>query len=92
MYNRPPDIVELERMLADGECDADLNAKAIAIFKRLEQETQVMGSIGSIGLLQMMELERRDFMRVIASIQHHRHVHVLDEFEQFLSSQKKGTP
>ena len=92
MYNRPPDIEELERMLADGECDAVLNAKAIEIFKRLRHETELMGSFGSVGLLQLMEEERRDFIRVIAEIQHHRHTHVLYEFEQFLNTQEKVQP
>lgn len=88
MYNRPPDIAELERMLADGECDADLNSKAIAIFKRLVHERKIMASIGSIPLLEMMEDERDDFMRVIASIQKHRHTHVLDEFQAYVEAHK----
>lgn len=88
MYDRPPDIEELERMLADGECDAVLNSKAIEIFKRLAHERRAMGSFGSITLLELMEDERTDFLRVIASIQEHRHIHVLDEFEAFVKANK----
>ncbi len=92
MYNRPPDIEELERLLADGECDAVLNGKAIEILKRIQYESKVMGSFGSINLLQLMEEERCDFMRVVAEIQRHRHTQVLDEFEQFLKSHETEQP
>lgn len=87
MANRAPDIVDLEKMLNDGEGDRDLCARSKEIFERLRDEAKRYQYSGNLSEKARVKDEVRDFANVIKEIEERRHEHALDEFKQYLESQ-----
>ncbi len=92
MNYRGPDVLELERLLNEGGDDNAINQKAIETLERLKEEGRVMGSFGSLYLQVMHKEECDDFNRVIAAIRRRRHAHVLDQFDQHVSTRQTPAP
>lgn len=85
MYDRPPDIDELERMLDAAESDAVLNEKAIEVFERLKNLKTIRKYFGHINHHDLDE-EARDLGRVIGNIRARRRDGVLDEYDMHVAT------
>jgi len=82
---RATDIADLEKMLNDGESDAELCKRSIEIFERLkEEERRVRRTSNSAAAGQRIKEEVADFEQVIRQIENRRHEHALDAFKKFL--------
>lgn len=84
MYDRPPDIAELERMLNGAESDAVLNEKAIEIFERLKNLKTIRKYFGHIKT-DDLDLEAQDLGRVLGTIRSRRRDGVLDEYDNHVA-------
>ncbi len=85
MYNRPPDIEELERMLNDAEHDDALNKKAIEIYARLKTTKTIRRYFGNINTIDV-DKTMEDLRRVLEKIRLRRRDGVLDEYEKYIVS------
>lgn len=89
MYDRPPDIIDLERLLDGAESDAALNQKAIEIYERLKNLKTIRRYFGHIQT-QDLDEEMDDLERVLRDIKARRREGVLDEYEAHVGGKKLG--
>lgn len=90
---RAKDIIELERLLNDGEGDDMLCAQAIKIFERLEREMNDAGRRQSDVLRrEAIKRERADFKVVLQSIRDRRHAGVLNQYDQYQYRRRRKSP
>ncbi len=90
---RASDIIELERLLDDGEGDDELSRQAIAINKRLDEEMNLAGRKQQDVLKRnLIKLQRIDFHRVIGDIRRRRHDQALSRYDTEMFRRRRKTP
>lgn len=90
---RASDIIELERLLDDGEGDDELCKQAIKIFERLEREMNDAGRRQSDYVRrEAIKVQRADFKAVLQTIRDRRHSGVLNQYDQYQYRRRRRSP